>query len=60
MMSTDQCRERVAAAHEAADAATSPELHEAWRKVAEEWEVIAAIAELQRALMQPGGPPSSH
>ena len=60
MMTADQCRERVAAAHEAADAAPGPELHDAWQAVAHEWEVITAIAELQRSLMRPGGPPSSH
>jgi len=54
MMSVDQCRVKAAAAHEAADAASRAELRDAWRAVADEWEVIGAVAELQRALMRPG------
>jgi hypothetical protein len=57
MMNASQCRERIAAAREAADAASGPDLHDAWQAVAHEWEVIAAIAELQRSLMRPGAGP---
>ncbi len=60
MMSAGQCQERAAAALEAADAAPDPELRVAWEAVAQEWEVIAAIADLQRTLMRPGRPQEPH
>ena len=60
MMTVDQCRVKAAAAHEAADAASRAELRDAWRAIADEWEMIGALAELQRALVRPGAVAGLH
>ena len=53
MMNVDQCRMKAADALKAAAAASGPELRAAWRAVADEWDMIGAVAELHLTLTRP-------
>jgi len=53
MMSVHECQDRARMALESARQASLPEIHDAWKAIAREWEMIATIANLQHSLTWP-------
>jgi len=51
MMSVHECQDRAEIALKSAREASLPEIHEAWKAIAREWEMIATIAGLQHSLI---------